>query len=30
MIIGLFFVLLHPKFKKALIHEEECCCKDKE
>lgn len=30
MIIGLFFVLLHPKFKKALIHEEECCCKNKE
>ena len=30
MIIGLFFVLLHPKFKSALIHEEECCCKNKE
>ena len=29
MIIGLFFVLLHPKFKNALIHEEECCCKNK-
>ncbi len=30
MIIGLFFVLLHPKFKDALIHEEECCCKEKQ
>lgn len=30
VIIGLFFVLLHPKFKAALIHEEECCCKNKE
>jgi hypothetical protein len=29
VIAGLFFVLLHPKFKGALIHEEECCCKDK-
>jgi len=30
MIIGLFFVLLHPKFKAALIHEKECCCNEKE
>ena len=30
VIIGLFFVLLYPKFKNVLIHEEECCCKEKE
>jgi hypothetical protein len=29
VIIGLFFVLLYPKFKNVLIHEEECCCKEK-
>jgi hypothetical protein len=31
VIIGLFFVLLFPKFRNALVFEEkECCCKDKE
>jgi hypothetical protein len=30
VIIGLFFVLLYPKFKNVLIHEEECCCEEKE
>lgn len=30
VIIGLFFVLLYPKFKNVLIHKEECCCKEKE
>jgi len=29
VIIGLLFVLLFPKFKNALIHEEECFCKEK-
>jgi hypothetical protein len=29
VILGLLFVLLFPKFKNALIHEEECCCKEK-
>ena len=30
VMLGMFIVLLMPKFKKALIHEEECCCKNKE
>ena len=30
VMLGMFIVLLMPKFKNALIHEEECCCKNKE
>jgi hypothetical protein len=28
VMLGMFIVLLMPKFKNALIHEEECCCKN--
>ena len=30
VMLGMFIILLMPKFKNALIHEEECCCKNKE
>jgi hypothetical protein len=30
VMLGMFIVLLMPKFKNALIHEEECCCKEKQ
>ena len=30
VMLGMFIVLLMPKFKNALIQEEECCCRNKE